>query len=296
MSTAPAAPTVGGVGRLVDDLAVDRHGVARAVAGAVPRGVVEDREQPRPQIGARLEAVRGAKRLQISFLHEIFGIGRHRVSRSAVRYRLSTTPGPRPRTPPASGARARAIRSSLRMRMTPARLTVKPVAPADLFPCRFSIAAQDERGATVSPGRCRLPAAGTPRTRRRSRRDEPVVQPAGSRVCRRAARHSKIAQFLDSRPLFRGNRLCARACCSAVRGGRVALARDRSLRPPARHRARRRRRSCRTSARTTSTTTTSTGTSTPPTISRSTTTPKSNSISSGSPATPRAPTSRSAPT
>ena len=57
----------------------------------------------------------------------------------------------------------------------------------------------------------------------------------------------------------------------------------------------RRRRSCRTSARTASATTTSSGTSTPRTTSRSTTTLSSSSISSASPATPRAPISTSAP-
>ena len=63
--------------RPVHDLAVDRHRVARAVAGAVPGGVVEDREQPGPQVRARLEAIRGAKRLEIGFLHQILGVRRH---------------------------------------------------------------------------------------------------------------------------------------------------------------------------------------------------------------------------
>jgi hypothetical protein len=38
---------------------------------------VENREQPRPHVGAGFEAFCRAERLQIGLLHEILGIGRH---------------------------------------------------------------------------------------------------------------------------------------------------------------------------------------------------------------------------
>ena len=69
--------TTGASARLLDGLAVDGHGVARAVARPVPRGVMEDGEQPGPQVGAGLEAVGGAKGLEICVLHQIFRVGRH---------------------------------------------------------------------------------------------------------------------------------------------------------------------------------------------------------------------------
>jgi hypothetical protein len=62
--------------RAIDDFAVDRHGVARAVTSTVPGGIVENREQPGPQIRPRLELIGGSKRFQIGFLDQVLGVGR----------------------------------------------------------------------------------------------------------------------------------------------------------------------------------------------------------------------------
>ncbi len=88
------------VGRPFDRFAVHRHGVARAIAGAVPRGVVEDREQPRPQVRARLEAIGRAKRLRYVPARDPRRqpAGASAAARSGRGCR--PTPAPRPRTPP----------------------------------------------------------------------------------------------------------------------------------------------------------------------------------------------------
>ena len=52
--------------------------VAVVVLGlvAIPGRVVEDGEQPRPQVGSRLEAAGGPERLEVGFLDQIFSISR----------------------------------------------------------------------------------------------------------------------------------------------------------------------------------------------------------------------------
>ena len=51
----------GAVHRLLDRLAVHVDGVAPVVTDLVPERVVEDREQPRLQVGAALELLRGVR-------------------------------------------------------------------------------------------------------------------------------------------------------------------------------------------------------------------------------------------
>ena len=72
---------------------------------AVARGVMKNGEQPRPQVRPRLELIRRTERLQIRFLHEIFGVGRTIASAAA---RCGTgrrdTPARRLRTRPGSAA------------------------------------------------------------------------------------------------------------------------------------------------------------------------------------------------
>ena len=65
------------VGGALDGVAVDGDPLAGAVPRAVARAVVEDGEQPGPQIRSRLEAVRRAERFEICVLHEVFGIRGH---------------------------------------------------------------------------------------------------------------------------------------------------------------------------------------------------------------------------
>src|SRR5207253_7758772 len=54
-------------GGAIDELAVDRDGVAGPIAGAVAGGVVENREQPGSQVRAGLELTGGSERLEIRF-------------------------------------------------------------------------------------------------------------------------------------------------------------------------------------------------------------------------------------
>ena len=64
----------GGVGRPLDGLAVDVDRIAAVVPAHVAERVVEDREQPRLQVGAPLELPRGAKRLQVRVLDQILRV------------------------------------------------------------------------------------------------------------------------------------------------------------------------------------------------------------------------------
>jgi len=60
-----------------DGFAVDVYVVPNAVAQTVARRVVEDGEQPGPEVGARLEGIFCAERLEHRLLDQIFGIRRH---------------------------------------------------------------------------------------------------------------------------------------------------------------------------------------------------------------------------
>jgi len=63
-------------GGAFDRVAVDVDVFPREIARAVARRVVEDGEQPRTKVRAGRELLRGAKGLEIGFLHQIFGVGR----------------------------------------------------------------------------------------------------------------------------------------------------------------------------------------------------------------------------
>ncbi len=72
--------------RGLDARAVNLHRVACRVAPPVPPRVHQDRIQPRLQVRAWREPVRKPQRLDEGVLDQILGVGRFRVSRSAVAY------------------------------------------------------------------------------------------------------------------------------------------------------------------------------------------------------------------
>ena len=64
------------IDRLLDGLAVDVHRVPAVVPPHVAERVVEDREQPRLQVGPALELLRRAERLQVRVLYQVLRIRR----------------------------------------------------------------------------------------------------------------------------------------------------------------------------------------------------------------------------
>ena len=93
-------------GGLLDRLAVDVNRIAPVVPAHVPKRVVEDREQPRLQVGAALELRRRPERLQVGVLHQVLGIRgtprqpqRRAVEAVDVRERLGRKRRRRPHPP-----------------------------------------------------------------------------------------------------------------------------------------------------------------------------------------------------
>ena len=257
---------------------------------------MENREQPRPQVRAGLEAVGRAERLQIRVLHQILGIGRH-----------------------AGQPQRRAVQAVERRQ----RLGLEALATPDVNPCgaasipasaRFdargasawqaSLRANCRRRASAWQAIPRAPIGGPVYKACRPKGSADAVgrghqrPPDGSKCrarCLQApGRNSKIqpvSDLLSPFPRYLPMRTrvpLPRRSSSAVALLVAALVAGYASAPP------RKRRWCRTSARTTSTTTSSSGSSTPPTTSKSTTTRRCSSTSSASPATRRAPISRSA--
>ena len=74
---AGAPPACPGVRRRreIDPIAVDFDRVAADIAPAVTEGVVENREQPRLEVGAGLELPARLERLDVGVLHEVLGVG-----------------------------------------------------------------------------------------------------------------------------------------------------------------------------------------------------------------------------